>query len=190
VGIVPDVNLIVSVDLKAPGNLVYIVGDTYPELGGSEYYKLKGYLGRSVPKLHATKARKAYYNLTKAMGEGIVKSCHDLSEGGLAVAAAEMAFASDYGLELDLKKVPTKDLIRDDFVLFSESNSRFLIEIAEKDKADFERLMRKSCALIGKVTKEQKLLIHGLNGKVVVDATLEKLRHSWKKTLSPEEITQ
>jgi len=187
VGIVPDLSLIVSVDLKAPGNLVYILGDTYPELGGSEYYKLKGFLGKSVPKMHATKARKAYYNLTKAMGEGIVKSCHDLSEGGLAVASAEMALASDYGLDLDLKKVPTKDFTRNDFVLFSESNSRFLIEIAEKDKADFEKLMRKSCALIGKVTKEQKLLIHGLNGKVVVDASLETLRRSWKKTLSPEE---
>jgi phosphoribosylformylglycinamidine synthase II len=190
VGILPDIAKTVSVDLKSPDNLIYIIGDTYSELGGSEYYKLKGYLGASVPKLHATKARKIYYNLTKAMGEGIVKSCHDISEGGLAVAAAEMAFASDYGLELDLNKVPTKDLTRNDFVLFSESNSRFLIEIAEKDKADFEKLMRKSCALIGKVTKEQKLLIHGLNGKVVVDASLEVLRRSWKKTLSPEETPQ
>jgi len=190
VGIVPDVSLTVSMDLKAAGNLLYIVGDTYPELGGSEYYKLKGYLGKSVPQLRATKARKTYYNLTKAMSRGIVKSCHDLSEGGLAVAAAEMAFAGGYGLELDLRAVPGKDLARNDFVLFSESNSRFLIEIAKKDKADFEGLMGKYSAQIGKVTKEQKLLIYGLNGKVVVDATLEKLRHSWKKTLSPREAQQ
>ncbi|MCW4004589.1 MAG: phosphoribosylformylglycinamidine synthase subunit PurL [Candidatus Bathyarchaeota archaeon] len=190
VGIVPDVSLTVSMDLKAAGNLLYIVGDTYPELGGSEYYKLKGYLGKSVPQLRATKARKTYYNLTKAMSRGIVKSCHDLSEGGLAVAAAEMAFAGGYGLELDLRAVPGKDLARNDFVLFSESNSRFLIEIAKKDKADFEGLMGKYSAQIGRVTKEQKLLIHGLNGKVVVDAPLEKLRHSWKKTLSPEEAQQ
>ena len=81
----PDINKTVSVDLKAAGNLVYLVGDTYPELGGSEYYKLKGFLGASVPKLNAAKARRCYYNLSKAMGEGVVKSCHDLSEGGLAV---------------------------------------------------------------------------------------------------------
>ncbi len=190
IGIVPDIGKTISADLKAPGNLLYIVGDTYPEMGGSEYYKLKGYLGKSVPKLYATKARKAYYNLTKAMGGGIVKSCHDLSEGGLAVAAAEMAFAGGYGLELDLQKVPGKDLTRSDFVLFSESNSRFLIEIAKKDKATFEGLMKKKCALIGRVTKEQKILIFGLNGKVVVDAPLEKLRRNWKMTFSPEEVSQ
>jgi len=188
IGVVPDLSKTISADLKAPGNLLYIVGDTYPELGGSEYYKLKGYLGKSVPRLHATKARKEYYNLTKAMGEGIVKSCHDLSEGGLAVAAAEMAFAGGYGLELDLQKVPGKDLTRNDFVLFSESNSRFLIEIAKKDKATFEGLMKNNCTLIGMVTKEQKVLIFGLNGKVIVDAPLETLRRSWKKTFSPEEV--
>ena len=135
---------------------MYIVGTTYNELGGSEYYKLKGFLGNSVPKLQATKARKTYYNLTKAMGGGFVKSCHDLSEGGLAVAAAEMAFAGGLGLEIDLKKVPGKDLARNDFVLFSESNSRFLIEVAETDKEEFEGLMGKACAQIGKVTDRPK----------------------------------
>ena len=87
-----------------------------------------------MPKVQATKARKTYYNLTKAIDEGIVKSCHDLSEGGLAVAAAEMAFASGFGLEINLQKVPAKDITRNDFVLFSESNSRFLIEVARKTK--------------------------------------------------------
>lgn len=186
VGVVPDVGLTVSVDLKAPGNLVYMVGDTYNELGGSEYYRLKGYLGKSVPKLKATKARRTYYNLTKAMGEGVVRSCHDLSEGGLAVAAAEMAFAGGYGLELDLAKVPGKDLVRDDYVLFSESNSRFLIEVAPKNRNLFERFMKKSCALIGKVTEEPKLVIRGLDGSVAVDASLDELRRRWKKPLSEE----
>ena len=186
VGVVPDVGLTVSVDLKAPGNLVYMVGDTYNELGGSEYYRLQGYLGKSVPKLKATKARRTYYNLTKAMGEDIVRSCHDLSEGGLAVAAAEMAFAGGYGLELDLAKVPGKDLVRDDYVLFSESNSRFLIEVAPKNRNLFERFMKKSCALIGKVTEEPKLVIRGLDGSVAVDASLDELRRRWKKPLSEE----
>jgi phosphoribosylformylglycinamidine synthase len=105
----------------------------------------------------------------------------------LAVAAAEMAFASGYGLEIDLYKVPGKELTRNDFVLFSESNSRFLIEVAEADREDFEGLMKgKNCAQIGKVTKEQKLLVRGLNRKVTVDASLETLMHSWKKTLNPE----
>jgi phosphoribosylformylglycinamidine (FGAM) synthase-like enzyme len=188
VGIVPDIRSTVSMDLKVPGNLLYILGETYPELGGSEYYRLKGFLGKSVPKLRATKARRTYYNLTKAMGKDIIKSCHDLSEGGLAVAAAEMAFAGGYGLELDLRAVPNKLVARNDFLLFSESNSRFLIEVAEQDRPEFEELIRNiACRPIGKVTKEEKLRIRGLDRKGVVDASLAELRRSWKKTLSMEE---
>jgi phosphoribosylformylglycinamidine synthase II len=187
VGIIPNIQSTTSVDLKAPGNLLYIVGDTFNELGGSEYYKLKGFLGASVPKVKGAKAKRTFKAVTKAIDEGLIKSCHDLSEGGLAVAAAEMAFAGGYGLELDLSKVPGKELVRNDFVLFSESNSRFLVEVAEADRMDFEDLMKgKVCAQIGKVTKEATLHIHGLNGKVVVDASLDELRHSWKKTLSSE----
>ena len=191
VGVIPNIQSTTSMDLKAPGNLLYIVGETFNELGGSEYYKLKGFLGASVPKVRGAKAKRTFKAVTKAIDEGMVKSCHDLSEGGLAVAAAEMAFAGGYGLELDLHKVSGKELARNDFVLFSESNSRFLIEVAQADSEDFEDLMKgKGYALIGKVTKEQKLIVHGLNGKVVVDATLESLRRSWKQTLSPEETPQ
>ena len=187
VGIIPNIQFTTSMDLKAPGNLLYIIGDTFNELGGSEYYKLKGYLGASVPKVKGAKAKRTFRAVTKAIDLGLIKSCHDLSEGGLAVAAAEMAFAGGYGLELDLGNVPGKALERNDFVLFSESNSRFLIEVPEKDRKEFEALMKgKNCAHIGKVTKDEKLLIHGLNQKIVVDASLAELRHSWKRTLSGE----
>jgi phosphoribosylformylglycinamidine (FGAM) synthase-like enzyme len=102
-----------------------------------------------------------------------------------------MAFAGGLGLEIDLHEVPGKELTRNDFVLFSESNSRFLIEVAEVDREDFELLMKgKNYALIGKVTKEQKLIVHGLYGKVVINTTLETLRSNWKKTLSSEEAPQ
>jgi phosphoribosylformylglycinamidine synthase len=187
IGIIPNIQFTTSMDLKAPGNLLYIIGDTFNELGGSEYYKLKGYLGASVPKVKGAKAKRTFRAVTKAIDSGLIKSCHDLSEGGLAVAAAEMAFAGGYGLELDLCNVPSKALERNDFVLFSESNSRFLIEVSETDRQEFEALMKgKTCAKIGKVIEDEKLLIHGLNQKIVVDASLAELRHSWKKTLSGE----
>jgi phosphoribosylformylglycinamidine synthase len=187
VGVVPDIRSAVSMDVKAPGNLLYIVGNTYRELGGSEYYKLKGFLGKAVPKVRAAQARKAYYAFTKAIGAGAVRACHDLSEGGLAVAAAEMTLASGYGAELDLRKVPAEALKRDDFLLFSESNSRFLVEVTEKDRGAFETLMKgKACAEIGKVTKIPRLAIRGLKGSVVVDASVANLRASWKRTLSSE----
>jgi phosphoribosylformylglycinamidine (FGAM) synthase-like enzyme len=103
------------------------------------------------------------------------------------VAAAEMAFAGGFGVEIELSKVPGKDLTRNDFVLFSESNSRFLIEVAEPDQKLFEELMvGKNCVQIGKVTKEQKMVVKGLSGKTIIDAPIEKLRKSWKQTLSPE----
>ena len=187
IGVIPNIQFTTSMDLKAPDNLLYIIGETFNELGGSEYYKLKGFLGASVPKVKGAKAKRTFKAVTKAIDSGLIKSCHDLSEGGLAVAAAEMAFAGGYGLELDLGKVPGKGLERNDFVLFSESNSRFLIEVSESDRPEFEALMKgKSCVQIGKVTKDQKLVIHGLNQKIVVDASLAELRRSWKKTLSGE----
>ncbi len=187
VGIVPDVRSIVSMDMKTPGNLLYIIGKTYPELGGSEYYKLKGFLGKTVPKVRAVQARKTYYALTKAIGAGAIRACHDLSEGGLAVAAAEMTLAGGYGAELDLKKAPAELLQRDDFALFSESNSRFLVEVTEKDRENFETLMKgKACAEIGKVTKTPRLTIRGLKGALAVDASVADLRASWKHTLSSE----
>ena len=190
IGVIPNIQNTVSVDLKTMGNYIYIVGDTFNELGGSEYYKLKGHLGASVPRVRGAKAKRTFKAVTAAIDRGLIKSCHDISEGGLAVAAAEMAFAGGLGLEIELKKVPGKELTRNDFVLFSESNSRFIVEVTEADKEEFEVLMRgKVCALIGKVTKEQKIIIKGLNGEVVVNASLETLRNSWKKTFSPEEAT-
>lgn len=187
IGVVPDIRSVVSMDLKAPNNLIYLVGNTYPELGGSEYYKLHGYLGKSVPQVRKAEAKKNFKVITQAIDAGLIKACHDLSEGGLAVAIAEMALAGGYGAELNLKKVAGEGLKRDDFVLFSESNSRFLVEVAEKDRQAFEMLTKwKGCSLIGKVSRNPKLVISGLKGAVVVEAPLEQLRASWKQTLSRE----
>ncbi len=185
IGIVPDIRSVVSMDLKSPNNLLYLVGNTYPELGGSEYYKLQGYLGKSVPQVRKVEAKKNFKVITQAIEAGLIKACHDLSEGGLAVTVAEMALAGGYGAELNLKKVVGEGLKRDDFVLFSESNSRFLVEVAEKDRQAFEILTKwKGCSLIGKVSRNPKLVINGLGGSIVVEAPLEKLRESWKQPLS------
>jgi len=184
-GIIPDIRSAISMDAKAPNNSIYIVGKTFKELGGSEYYKLKGFLGKTVPQVWSEQARKTFDSVTEAIDLKLIESCHDLSEGGLAVAAAEMAFAGGYGIELDLRKVPTEAMNRDDFVLFSESNSRFLVEVSEKARGDFETLMNGNiCAKIGKVTKTPRLCAFGLKGKIVVNAPLNDLLASWKRTLS------
>jgi phosphoribosylformylglycinamidine (FGAM) synthase-like enzyme len=114
VGVIPDIRLTVSMDTKMPGNALYIVGQTFKELGGSEYYKLCGHVGKSVPKVRGAQARKTFRAVTKAIDLGFVKTCHDLSEGGLAVTAAETALAGGYGVVLDLRKVPRKAVNRDE----------------------------------------------------------------------------
>jgi phosphoribosylformylglycinamidine (FGAM) synthase-like enzyme len=123
--------------------------------------------------------------ITEAIDKDYLRACHDISEGGLAVASAEMAFSSGYGVELNLKRVPRANVVsRNDFVLFSESNSRFLVEVTEKRKDAFEALMNDiACAEIGTVNKEGFLSIAGLDGKPVVHADLEELRRCWKSTL-------
>jgi phosphoribosylformylglycinamidine synthase len=184
-GIIPDVRLAVSMDAKEPGDSIYVIGQTFKELGGSEYYKHKGFIGKSVPKVRSSHARKTFRAVTRAIDLGLVKACHDLSEGGLAVAATEMAFAGGYGIELHLQKVPTRNADRNDFVSFSESNSRFLVEVSQEAKEEFEALMKgKVYAEIGKVTKIPRLCIYGLKGKAVVNAAVSDLLASWKRTFS------
>lgn len=185
IGIIPDVRSTVSMDAKTPNDPIYIVGQTFKELGGSEYYKLKGHLGKTVPKVKADQAVKNCRAITRAIDAGLVKACHDLSEGGLAVSSAEMAFSSDYGMELDLSKVLYKGVKRDDFILFSESNSRFLVEVSASGKEEFEKLVRSAIfAEIGKVTKSPRLIVKGLSGRIVIDASIDALMKNWKATLS------
>jgi phosphoribosylformylglycinamidine synthase len=184
VGVIPDVRKTVSMDFKQPGNLVYLVGQTHPELGGSEYYRLKGFLGESVPKVRLAQARKTMEAVVEAVDHGFVEACHDLSEGGLAVAVSEMAFTSDLGVDLYLKKVPRpKSLQRNDFILFSESNSRFLIEVQDKRRKDFEALMEGvPFSVVGKTKRERCLLVYGLDNRPVVNVGLAELRNAWKRT--------
>jgi phosphoribosylformylglycinamidine synthase len=123
--------------------------------------------------------------MTEAIDAGYLRSCHDLSEGGLAVASAEMAFSSGYGLELELQKVPRADKVRrNDYILFSESNSRFLVEVTEKRREEFEALIKDTaCSEVGRVENYGYLSIRGLNGKQIVHAGLDELRKRWKRVL-------
>lgn len=185
IGILPDIKRVVSMEAKAPGDLIYLAGQTFNELGGSEYYRMKGRIGKSVPKVRAAEAKKTFKATTEAIDEGLVKACHDLSEGGLGVAAAEMAFGGNLGLDLDLQEMQLQEISRNHQALFSESNGRLLLEIAENDRSKFEKITKNgSFARIGKVKENPRLTIRGLNGKIVIDALLDDLLRNWKKTFS------
>lgn len=181
IGIIPDIRKTVSSNLKRNGNPVYMVGETYQELGGSEYYKLKGFIGRSLPKVRNKASRNMEF-IVSCIDAEYIASCHDCSEGGLAVAAAEMAIGGDYGLKLFLRNTPTVSLHRNDHIMFSESNSRFLVEVHEEKKEEFESSARKvTCSQIGEVVKESNFVVFGLDGEKIVDISLNKLRKAWRQ---------
>ncbi len=183
--VMDDVSKCVTMDLKKAGDLVYIVGATCNELGGSHYFANHGFIGNSVPKVYPEKGKRLMDALSGAMQKGLVAACHDLSEGGIGVAAAEMAFAGGLGMSLDLKNVPLGAPIdRDDFVLFSESNSRFLVEIDPRNKKEFENAMSGvEFAEIGRVMKDEKLEIYGRRGGIALSADIAGLKEAWQKPL-------
>jgi phosphoribosylformylglycinamidine synthase len=193
-GVIEDIEKATAMDLKSPGNLIYLVGPTKPELGGSEYYALmalmrescgKRYNGKSVPKVKPKEAKRTYNALHRAIMDGAVESCHDLSEGGLGVAAAEMAFAGGVGMKLSLSKVSGAEKIkRDDLVLFSESPSRLLVEVRPGNREKFEEIMSDCIySLVGETIEEGRLIITGLSGEEIISEGIDLLKESWQKPL-------
>ena len=182
--IVDDINKCVTMDVKKASNLLFIVGETKNELGGSHYYKINGHIGANVPKLDLGKAPKIAAKIAAAIAKGLVASCHDCSEGGLAVALAEMAFAGGLGIEADLRGLPSgKDCSRADVQLFSESNSRYIVEVTPDKYDAFARLMLNlPFGQIGKVTEEKTLVIKALDGETVIEKDIETLKQAWQKT--------
>ncbi|MEM2865584.1 MAG: phosphoribosylformylglycinamidine synthase subunit PurL [Candidatus Hadarchaeales archaeon] len=178
VGVIPEVRRAVSVELKREGDPLYLVGTTFPELGGSEYYALFGYLGRSVPRVRLGEARRNLEVVEEAVGRELVRACHDLSEGGLGVALAEMVLGGEVGAEVDLSLVPSEGRLREDFLLFSESNSRFLLEVREEREEEFREMTGGRAARIGHVVGEGVLRFRGKGGGWTVGA--EELRKAWR----------
>jgi phosphoribosylformylglycinamidine synthase len=116
--------------------------------------------------------------------EGTVASCHDCSDGGLGVALAESAFAGGFGMEVDLRKVPAQGIERDDYLLFSESQSRFVVTIHPEKKDAFLSIMKGiTLGKIGKVTKEKNFIVLGLQGKKIIQQDIYKLKEAWQRPL-------
>ncbi|MFH1003443.1 MAG: phosphoribosylformylglycinamidine synthase subunit PurL [Chloroflexota bacterium] len=185
IGVMADVRRAVSMDFKTAGDLIYLAGATWQELGGSEYYRAHGAVGNSVPRVRPKEAGALMQALSRATARGLVRACHDCSEGGLGVAVAEMAFAGGLGATVRLKAVPLGGPVeRDDFILFAESNSRFLVAVAPADRAEFEKAMAGArCAAIGEVSDGDRLAIYGRDGKKVVDEAINELKAAWQRPL-------
>ena len=184
VGIVKDIRKTITMDLKKEGNYIYVLGQTKNELGGSHYLKIKNAAGGDVPKVDAKTSRALMKKLGFAIENGSVSSCHDCSEGGLAVALAEMSFAGHLGMDVELSKLPVDHGMNDTQALFSESNSRFIVEVNPEKAKEFEKAMSGSVfAKIGTVAKHKKLSVKGINGKIAINEDISKLMESWRETL-------
>jgi phosphoribosylformylglycinamidine synthase II len=185
IGVMEDVSRAVSMDFKQAGNLIYIVGETCNELGGSEYFRARGFIGNAVPRVNPQRAKELMARLSVAMNKGLVEACHDCSEGGIGVALAEMAFAGGLGATVRLKAVPLGEPVdRDDYILFSESNSRFLVEVAPESKDEFEKTMGGvDLAEVGRVNDLGVLEVSGLGGGRVLAESISDLKEAWQKPL-------
>jgi phosphoribosylformylglycinamidine synthase II len=184
-GKMEDVRKAVTMDVKKPGDLVYVLGTTFRELGASEWYALHDATGNGVPKVDAKSAKTRYEALHRAIMAGLVASCHDCSDGGLGVALAETAFAGGLGMEIDLRSVPAEGVTRNDEILFSESQSRFVVTISPQSREAFETLFAGSvCARIGTVISEGVLKVNGIGGQRIIEEELAALKAAWQKTLA------
>ncbi|MCA8926353.1 MAG: phosphoribosylformylglycinamidine synthase subunit PurL [Planctomycetes bacterium] len=182
-GTIDDVLQAVSMDLKGPGHPLLLVGLSRDELGGGQLAALAGSAGGAVPRVDLERAPGVLRAVQAALATGAVLACHDLSEGGLAVAAAEMGFAGGCGLELDLSQAPREGELGVWGWLFGESPTRFLLEV-DPARLDEVRAALASAphAPVGTTVAEPRLRVrHGADGWL--DEPLAELQQAWAGAL-------
>jgi phosphoribosylformylglycinamidine synthase len=180
-GRVNDIDRCVTMDLKEAGNYLYLVGVTKNELGGSHYNLVTSVDGGLPPQVDLALAPKIFARLHDAIRRGLIRACHDLNEGGLAVAVAEMAFAGEVGA--DVTQLHTANEA-DDILLFSESPTRFIVEVHPGRAAALEEIFSGlPLAKIGQTLKEPRLRIAGANGEWLIWARLLDLKEAWQRPL-------
>ncbi|HTY14731.1 MAG TPA: AIR synthase-related protein [Methanoregulaceae archaeon] len=172
IGIHPDVSTAVSMDAKIEGDLVYLVGNTALELGGSEYFAMLGYSGNTVPSLDIPAVNARYRRLTRAISRGLVASALPVTSGGLGTALAKVAIAGRLGLEIT---IPSN--VRPDYYLFSETLGRFVVTVAPDNKRGFEQEMGDDVSLIGRVGGN-RVRISGET--IIADVPVSELESAYK----------
>jgi len=183
IGKIDDVRKALTMDVKAPGDLVYLLGRTADELGGSEYYRMHGELGAQLPQVDAARALALYRTINQAQPQGLLRSCHDLSDGGLAVALAEKAFAGGFGIDADLDQAVQPGQLSDQALLFSESQSRLAVTVSPENRQTVEALFGAcDCAYLGQVTQEPVLRLRR-GTRILIDATNQQNKAAWQAPL-------
>ena len=179
IGIVPDMRRTCTSHLKRPGNFIFLLGETREELGGSLLGQLLGWNGGDPPSL-PEEPLKRYRAVHAAMQAGLIQSCHDLSEGGLAVALAEMCLGGRLGAAVDIAAAIGSSFSHPYIPLFSETNGRLLLEVAPPDRAALEEVLSDlPIALIGEVTESEQLA-WARNRQPIFNISIEEIVSAWK----------
>ncbi|MFW9854348.1 MAG: phosphoribosylformylglycinamidine synthase subunit PurL [Candidatus Thorarchaeota archaeon] len=182
VGIIPDIRKSITSDFKQGDNSIYIIGDTYNELGGSLYHQVRGIQNGVIPDVpNPQKVKEIFDKTTAAIDAEIILACHDCSEGGIAIALAEMCFGGNMGAEVDLE-VLKGEVTSDIEALFSESNSRFIVEVAQTE--EFENLMEGIPINHLGYVKGSSIKISGINKDLLIDVTVKELKGIWQQTFA------
>lgn len=172
IGIIDDVFKTVSVDVKFPGDVIYILGETNNELGGSEYAELLNYHGTDVPKVNTLKNKKLYKTFFNCVNKNLIASSISVNRGGLGVALAKMAMSGMLGIDISTN-----------FSLFSESQGRIIVTVSPENKKSFEKEMKdQKFSLIGKVTNNNLISIKDKNGKNIIKTDLESALKAYRST--------
>ena len=178
---IEDVRKTITSEFKAAGDLVYQLGETYNELGASEFYQMLGHLGANVPKVRKEAAKELYLKVMEANKQGLIESSHDLSDGGLAVALAESAFGAGLGANINLDTI--SDELSKEALLFAESHSRFVVTVKPENKAAFEAIFGNRAYEIGQVSQNNQLTISYQN-QILIQTKVEALQKAWSAGLS------
>jgi phosphoribosylformylglycinamidine synthase subunit PurSL len=188
-GTMPDVNQALSMHVKQPGDLLYLLGKTSMHLGASAYYRVTNWYCPYAPNVDTLLARKLYPVVYQAIQQGLLRSCHDLSEGGLAVSLSEVILGTDYGCDVSLEALlEHAPELRWDEALFSESPSRFILSVSPAHQDALEQLFSDlPLQYLGRVTEQPELTIRLEEDEApVMASTTEALRRAWQK--SPAQV--
>ena len=182
-GQIADVSLAITMDAKHAGNVVWLVGETKNELGGSHLALVRELEGGEVPKVDFSRAKATFQAIHQAISKRLIRSCHDLSEGGLAVAATEMAMAGGLGMKLDANEMAGE--LSSTQALFSESNTRFLVESTPEAAEQFEQLVEQAGVPVfrlGTIEADNQISI-ARNGESILKVDLSDAKSAWTAPL-------
>jgi phosphoribosylformylglycinamidine synthase len=178
--VVEDIRKCVTMEVKIPGDLVYILGKTGNELGASEYYQMMDQIGLNVPKVDAEKVLPLYNALYKAIQDGLVASCHAVGRGGLGVHLALSAMGGNSGMDIDLRYIPAEKSLSNTRMLYSESAGRFIVTIDPKKRGAFEDIMDGlDYVCIGRVIDADTLRVSGVDGEIIINERIGDLKDAW-----------